>query len=89
MITLEGKTYVSRVGVSLLSNLGLEKYIAKNVNEYVEKVIKLARNEKELKTLHQTLRLKMLSSDLANSISFTKNIENAYKDIVSKFSSTT
>lgn len=81
IVTLEGTTYVSRVGVSLLSNLNLENLIAKTPDEYVSKVVELARNEKELKLLHQTLRLKMLKTDLGNSISFTKNIEAAYKDI--------
>jgi predicted O-linked N-acetylglucosamine transferase (SPINDLY family) len=85
LITLEGTNYVSRVGVSLLSNLGLEKYIAKTREEYVQKVIDLARSEPELKLLHQVLRLKMLQSDLADSVSFTKNVEKAYQDMVDKF----
>jgi predicted O-linked N-acetylglucosamine transferase (SPINDLY family) len=84
-ITLEGETYVSRVGVSLLSNLGLQKYIAKTKDEYIQKVVNLAKNDSELKLLHQTLRHRMLNSDLANSVTFTKNIEIAYKDIVNKF----
>lgn len=84
-ITLEGTTYVSRVGVSLLSNLGLQKYIAKTKDEYVQKVIDLANNESELKLLHQTLRHRMLNSDLANSVSFTNNIETSYKDMIKKF----
>ena len=85
IITLAGTTYVSRVGVSLLSNLGLEKYIAYSIDEYIQKVIDLAHNESELKLLHQILRIKMLNSDLANTISFTHNIENAYKDIYDKY----
>jgi hypothetical protein len=35
--------------------------------------------------LHQTLRLRMMKSDLANSINFTKNIENGYEDIIDRF----
>jgi len=85
LITLEGTNYVSRVGVSLLSNLGLEKYIAKTTDEYVQKVVNLANNEDELKLLHQTLRIRMLKSDLANSVSFTKNVENAYTTMFNTF----
>jgi protein O-GlcNAc transferase len=84
MITLAGSNYVSRVGTSLLSNLKLEKYIANTTEEYIQKVIDLAHNEQELLLLHQTLRFKMLNSDLANSVSFTKNVEIAYKDMCSK-----
>lgn len=85
MITLAGTNYVSRVGVSLLSNLGLEKYIANTTDEYVQKVVDLAHSPSELKELHQTLRLRMLNSDLANSVSFTLNVEAAYEDMVNKF----
>ena len=85
IITLAGTTYYSRVGVSLLSNLGLEKYIAINTEDYISKVVNLARNSTELKTLHQILRFKMLNSDLANSQNFTRNIETAYIDMISKY----
>lgn len=84
LITLKGTNYVSRVGTSLLSNLGLEKYIAESQEEYINKVLELANNKDELHTLHHVLRNKMIKSDLANSVNFTKNIENAYKDIISK-----
>ncbi len=85
LVTLEGKSYVSRVGVSLLSNLGLEKYIAKTTDEYVDIVVNLSKNTSELKLLHQTLRLRMMNSDLADSTSFTKNIENGYEDMINKY----
>jgi predicted O-linked N-acetylglucosamine transferase (SPINDLY family) len=84
IITLEGTTYISRVGVSLLSNLNLDILIAKSTDEYISKVIELSRNENMLKLLHQTLRIKMLKSDLADSVSFTKHIETAYKDMLYK-----
>ena len=83
--SIEGKSYVSRVGVSLLSNLGLEKYIAKTIDEYIDIVVKLASNTSELRLLHQTLRLRMMNSDLANSTSFTINIENGYEDMIKEY----
>ena len=84
IVTLAGSTYVSRVGVSLLSNIGLEKYIAKTPEEYVQKVVDLARNKEELLTLHQTIRLRMMNSDLGNAKSFTKHIEEAYTSMINK-----
>ena len=81
MITLAGTSYVSRVGVSLLSNLGLERYIAYSHDEYVEKVVDLARNETELKKLHTSIRNKMLQTDLGNSVTFTKHFEEALEDM--------
>jgi len=85
MITLAGTNYVSRVGVSLLSNLGLEKYVAYSHDDYVQKVVDLARNPEELKDMHDNLRNKMMKSDLADSVSFTNHIEEAYKDIMDKY----
>ena len=35
--------------------------------------------------LHQTLRLWMMKSNLANSINFTKNIEHGYQDMVNNY----
>ena len=84
-ITLAGTNYVSRVGISLLSNLGLEKYIATTHEEYIQKVVDLARNESELKELHQSLRLRMLQTDLANPTTFTQHIEEAYIDMIAKY----
>ena len=85
LITLEGDNYVSRVGVSLLSNLGLQKYIAKSREEYIQKVIDLARSEKELKELHSSIRNKMINTDLINSQSFTINFEKILNDVVNEF----
>jgi predicted O-linked N-acetylglucosamine transferase (SPINDLY family) len=84
-ITLAGTTYVSRVGVSLLSNLGLDKYIANTEEEYIQKTIDLARNESELKLLHQTIRIKFIQSELYDSKKFTKSIENAYCDMFNDY----
>ena len=85
LITLAGSTYVSRVGVSLLSNLGLEKYIASSQEDYIDKTIKLARNTTELKLLHQTIRMKFMQSELYDSKKFTKNIETAFSEMCENY----
>jgi predicted O-linked N-acetylglucosamine transferase (SPINDLY family) len=85
IITLEGENYVSRVGVSLLSTLGLHKYIAKTREEYIEKVINLARSETELKELHSTIRSKMMKTDLLNSVSFTNNFEKIINEMINTY----
>ena len=85
IITLEGDNYVSRVGVSLLSTLGLQKYIAKTREEYIQKVINLARSETELKELHSTIRKKMMETDLLNSVSFTHNFEKNINEMINTY----
>ena len=85
IITLEGDNYVSRVGVSLLSTLGLQKYIAKTKEEYIQKVINLARSETELKELHSTIRKKMMKTDLLDSVSFTHNFEKIINELINTY----
>ena len=85
LITLAGDSYLSRVGVSLLSHLGLEKYIAYSEDEYINKTIELARNTQELKLLHQIIRIKFMQSELYDSAKFTRSIENSFTEICDNY----
>jgi predicted O-linked N-acetylglucosamine transferase (SPINDLY family) len=42
MVTLSGRTMVSRMGRSMLSTLGLQELIANNFSEYVDITLKIA-----------------------------------------------
>jgi len=84
-ITLEGNTYHSRVGVSLLSHMNMEKYIAKNKGEYIQKTVDLARNKEELHFLHKTIRSKMETISLGNPELFTRSLEEAYQQMKEKY----
>lgn len=84
-ITLEGKTYHSRVGVSLLNHMNMERYIAKNKGEYIQKTVDLARNTKELHLLHETIRSKMETKSLGNPELFTRTLEEAYQQMKEEY----
>jgi len=84
-ITLEGNTYHSRVGVSLLSHMNMEKYIAKNKGEYIQKTVDLARSTEELHLLHKTIRSKMETISLGNPELFTRSLEEAYQQMKEKY----
>lgn len=43
LITISGKTLVSRMGGSILNKVGLDMYICKNYNEYIKKIISLSK----------------------------------------------
>ncbi len=45
VVTLAGKTHVSRVGVSLLTNVGLPELVAHSKEEYVRIAVELARDD--------------------------------------------
>ena len=64
VITLAGQTHVSRVGVSLLSNIGLPELIANTTDEYMNTAVALANTPDRLKNLRTNLRQRMKQSPL-------------------------
>jgi predicted O-linked N-acetylglucosamine transferase (SPINDLY family) len=81
VITLAGRSHLSRVGVSLLETVGIQDFIANNTDEYIEKAVALASNPNLIKALRQKLRYMMLNSPLCDSITFTSNLEKAYRAV--------
>jgi predicted O-linked N-acetylglucosamine transferase (SPINDLY family) len=81
VITLEGQSHVSRVGVSLLSNVGLQEFVAGTPEEYVEKAASLAGDIKRLQLLRRKLRDKMLHSPLLDRQRFIRHLEDRYRRI--------
>lgn len=64
VVTLAGDRHAARVGVSLLSSIGLEAFIADDPEEYVEVAVALAENHQGLLGLRQTMRDRMRASPL-------------------------
>lgn len=81
LITLAGNTFVSRMGVSFLSNLALEELIAANEEEYVEIAKRLARDVLGLNRLRLGLRERMEDSPLMDADRFVRNLETAYREM--------
>jgi protein O-GlcNAc transferase len=79
VITLAGTAYHSRVGVSLLSNVGLPELVAKTSDEYVSIAINLAKDLKRLQSLREHLRDMMKNSPLCDAKRFTINLEMCYR----------
>jgi predicted O-linked N-acetylglucosamine transferase (SPINDLY family) len=78
VVTLAGKSHVSRVGVSLLSNVGSPELIAKSRDEYVAIATALANDRSRLASMRQSLRAKMPASPLLDAKQFTREIESAF-----------
>jgi len=79
VITLAGTAYHSRVGVSLLSNVGLPELIASTPEEYFAKAVDLARDPEKLQSLRNSLRDMMSRSPLTDPKKFTLHLEEAYR----------
>lgn len=79
IITLAGKSHVSRVGLSLLSRMGLDEHIAPSLDKYIEKAVRLANSGEELRGFRQSLRTKFQNSGLCDGVSFARTVEQAYR----------
>jgi predicted O-linked N-acetylglucosamine transferase (SPINDLY family) len=81
VVTLAGRTHVSRVGASLLTHLGQPEWIAESSEAYVNCCRDLAGDLPRLADIRTTLRELMRSSPLCDGPRFTRNLENAFSDI--------
>lgn len=82
VISLEGKNFVSRMGVSFLSNVGIPELIAKTQDEYFAIAVRLATDLDYLHMIRQRLvREKILQTPLMDSKTFVKDLEWAYQKI--------
>lgn len=79
VITRAGETHCSRVGVSLLSAIGLESLVADSAEDYVQKAIELANNEERLQELRANLRPRMQAAPLTNADLIARCVEDAYR----------
>jgi predicted O-linked N-acetylglucosamine transferase (SPINDLY family) len=79
VLTLAGDRHASRVGVSILSNLGLDSLlVASTPEEFVARAAALAAQPATLDELRQTLRGRLQGSMLLDGQSFTAKLEAAY-----------
>lgn len=79
VITLAGSRHASRVGTSLLANVGLNELIAKDQDEYVAAAFSLARDLPRLARLRAGLRQRLMDSPVCDAPGFAKKIEEAYR----------
>jgi len=81
VVTLAGKSHVSRVGVSMLTNIGLTGMIANSVDDYVNIATSLANDPGSLRALRGGLRDRMLNSPLTDAGRFTRYLEDRFRQI--------
>ena len=79
VISLVGEHHFSRVGMSLLSAVGLEYFACRDADEYVAKATVLASKPEALNKIRFQLRRRMTASDMCNPQKQAKNMEDAYR----------
>jgi predicted O-linked N-acetylglucosamine transferase (SPINDLY family) len=81
VVTLAGNAHVSRVGASLLSNVGMPELVAHSQNEYVRIASDLAHDPGRVSELRSTLRGRMEQSPLMDAVHFARDAEAAYRQM--------
>jgi predicted O-linked N-acetylglucosamine transferase (SPINDLY family) len=81
VVTLAGQTHVSRVGLSLLANVGLRELVATSREGYVRIAAELAANLPRLRNLRSGLRQRMTTSLLMDARSLAQAMEIAYRSL--------
>ncbi|WP_448192930.1 tetratricopeptide repeat protein [Azospirillum sp. sgz301742] len=81
VLTLAGERTCGRYGVSLMSAVGLEGFIAKTPEEFAEIGARLDQNRPYLAELRAGMRDRMIRSPLCDERGFAKAVEGAYREM--------
>ena len=81
VVSLAGKTAVSRGGMSILTNVGHKELVGRDATEYVRIAADLARDIERLTALRRSLRSEMKPSPLIDAPQFARDIEAAYRQM--------
>lgn len=79
VVSLTGNGFVSRLGHTLLNQLGLPELVANSPTDYVAIATRLAQNVPRQKKLRTELRQRMSASPIRDEAGFTRHLEAAYR----------
>lgn len=85
VVTLAGQTHASRVGVSLLNQIGATDLIAATPQDYVRIASRLAQDPNALAQKRGSLRGQLTASPLCDARRFTDDVEHAYREMWGKW----
>lgn len=85
VVTMQGDRHASRVGASLLHQVGLDDLIASNDADYVGAAVNLANDLRRLQDLRKELRQRASASPLGDSSSFARRFEATLQDVWQKW----
>ncbi len=90
VLTLPGRSFASRVGLSLVSTLGLgDELVAASAEDYVERAVRLANEPERLATLRSRLAQALNApGGLFDTTAFARKLEDAYAHLCRRPSGT-
>ncbi len=84
-ICMRGNMLVSRIGSSYLTKMGLDDFVARSEEEYVEKAVNWASRLEELGAIRASLRQTLSNSPMTNPKAFTEGYEAALRGVWRKW----
>jgi predicted O-linked N-acetylglucosamine transferase (SPINDLY family) len=81
VVTCAGRVHASRVGVSLLSAIGLDDLVAPSMESYVQTAIGLAQDVVRLRSLRAELRPRMAGGAIMDRARIAREVEAAYRSM--------
>ncbi len=81
VVTLAGRSHVSRIGLSILTRVGMNDWVAQSPREYTEMAMRAAADLDHLAFLRRTLRGRFQSSPLGRPELVTREMEAAYREM--------
>ena len=82
VLTMAGYNFNSRCGESINKNLNMEQLIAKDEDDYIQKVISLTNNTDEYINLRKSIFLDAIKSPLFNTEDYSKSFFESLRKIV-------
>jgi predicted O-linked N-acetylglucosamine transferase (SPINDLY family) len=85
VITLAGDRHASRMGLSMLTAIGLPELVAHTPDEYVQIAVGLAKDLPRLAAIRAGMRERLKASPLMDGAGYTKKLEAAYREVWHKW----
>jgi predicted O-linked N-acetylglucosamine transferase (SPINDLY family) len=81
IVGLRGERGISRGTYSILRSLGATELIARDVEDYIDINVRLARDRAQREHLRHTLRSRLSASPLMDAVGFTSALEERYREM--------
>jgi predicted O-linked N-acetylglucosamine transferase (SPINDLY family) len=85
VITMQGDRVASRATAAILGAIGHAEWVARSEAEYIDKVVSLARDVQQRKTLRSAQRQRMIDSPLCDAKGLALSLENAYEEMFERW----
>ena len=88
VLTLAGDRHASRMGLSMMTAIGLPEFVAYTPDEYVAIGKRMAENLPHLREIRRGMRERLLASPLLDGAGYTRKLEKVYRDVWQKWCAT-